>query len=214
MRSPRPQLKSTALRFIRPTLGGVSALSAAGIDRSKYMDLTGADPRRGTAQLMAQFGAYLGKEDKARSFSVLRAWTSRRAWGVCSKADAAPTPRDEVRAFAAASPSWLASFAGTARLGNGDRSAPVELGTKLVRCPDAEHGCLSRVRHPVSDADHHVEAAKRGSTSPGRNLHFLQVSFCINRGRNGMSEQLVDVQMTSEFQFAVDPGNNVRHSGP
>jgi hypothetical protein len=39
-----------------------------------------------------------------------------------------PADLDEARAFAAASPSWLASFAGTARLGNGDRSAPVELG--------------------------------------------------------------------------------------
>lgn len=66
-------LKSFALRFIRPTLGGVAALSAAGFDRSKYMDLTGADPRKGTNQLMQQFGAYLGKADKARILQMLSA---------------------------------------------------------------------------------------------------------------------------------------------
>lgn len=57
-------LKSTALRFIRPTIDGLSALSAAGFDRRNYMDLTGADPRKATLQLMQQFGAYLGKGEK------------------------------------------------------------------------------------------------------------------------------------------------------
>lgn len=66
-------LKSFALRFIKPTLGGVAALSAAGFDRSKYMDLTGADPLKGTMQLMRQFGAYLGKQDKERILQMLSA---------------------------------------------------------------------------------------------------------------------------------------------
>lgn len=57
-------LKSAALRFVRPTLEGLSAMNAAQIDRRNYMDLTGADPRRATNQLMQLFTGYLGKKDK------------------------------------------------------------------------------------------------------------------------------------------------------
>lgn len=64
-------LKSAALRFIKPTIDGLSALSAAGFDRRNYMDLTGADPRKASLQLMQQFGAYLGKGDKAQILAML-----------------------------------------------------------------------------------------------------------------------------------------------
>lgn len=57
-------LKSSAIRFIKPTFEGVSALSAIGIDRRNYMDLTGADPIRATNQLMRMFTGYIGKGDK------------------------------------------------------------------------------------------------------------------------------------------------------
>lgn len=64
-------LKSAALRFIKPTIEGLSAMSAAGFDRRNYMDLTGADPRRGTNQLMQLFGAYLGRDDKHALLGML-----------------------------------------------------------------------------------------------------------------------------------------------
>lgn len=57
-------LKSAALRFIKPTFEGLSSMTAAGIDRRKYMDLTGADPYRATNQLMRMFTGYLGKDEK------------------------------------------------------------------------------------------------------------------------------------------------------
>lgn len=64
-------LKSTALRFIKPTIDGLAAMSAAGFDRRNYMDLTGADPRKATLQLMQQFGAYLGKDQKFEILDML-----------------------------------------------------------------------------------------------------------------------------------------------
>lgn len=58
-------LKSAALRFIKPTFEGLSSMTAIGIDRRKYMDLTGADPYRATNQLMRMFTGYLGKDEKS-----------------------------------------------------------------------------------------------------------------------------------------------------
>lgn len=57
-------LKSSALRFIRPTIEGTAALAALGIDRRNYMDLTGADPRRASNQLMQLFPGYISKTAK------------------------------------------------------------------------------------------------------------------------------------------------------
>lgn len=57
-------LKSSALRFIRPTIEGTAALAALGIDRRNYMDLTGADPRRAANQLMQLFPGYISKTAK------------------------------------------------------------------------------------------------------------------------------------------------------
>jgi len=58
-------LKSSALRFIKPTFEGTAAMTALGIDRRNYMDLTGSDPYRATNQLMRMFTGYIKKDNKA-----------------------------------------------------------------------------------------------------------------------------------------------------
>ena len=65
-------LKSASLRFVRPTFEGLTALTALGVDRRDYMDLTGADPHRATNQLMRMFTGYLKKDDKAYLLSEMQ----------------------------------------------------------------------------------------------------------------------------------------------
>ncbi|MDQ8700218.1 phage tail tape measure protein [Hyphomicrobium sp. LHD-15] len=64
-------LKMGLVRLISPTLPHSSALSAAGIDRSKYLDITAADPRRSVNQLVQLFPGYIDKALKQSLFQKL-----------------------------------------------------------------------------------------------------------------------------------------------
>lgn len=64
-------LKSASLRFIRPTVEGSAALAAAGIDRRKYMDLSAADPRRATNQLVQLYPGQIDKKEKQTLYQML-----------------------------------------------------------------------------------------------------------------------------------------------
>ncbi len=56
--------KSMAMRAIKPTAEGMRWLNRLSIDRSQYMEMDVADPKRGTNQLQALLGNALGKNDK------------------------------------------------------------------------------------------------------------------------------------------------------
>lgn len=66
-------LKMGLVRLISPTLPHNSALAAAGIDRSKYLDITAADPRRSVNQLVQMFPGYIDKALKKSLFERLTA---------------------------------------------------------------------------------------------------------------------------------------------
>jgi hypothetical protein len=56
--------KSMAMKAIKPTAEGMRWYNRLGIDRSKYMDMDVADPKRATNQLDALLGNALGKNNK------------------------------------------------------------------------------------------------------------------------------------------------------
>ncbi len=66
-------LKMGLVRLISPTLGHVAALNNAGIDRSKYMDMTGSDPYRAINQLVRLFPGYIDKGLKRSLYEQLQA---------------------------------------------------------------------------------------------------------------------------------------------
>lgn len=66
-------LKMGLVRLISPTLPHNSALTAAGIDRSKYLDITAADPRRSVNQLVQLFPGYIDKALRQSLFERLTA---------------------------------------------------------------------------------------------------------------------------------------------
>lgn len=66
-------IKMGLVRLISPTLGHASALSAAGIDRSKYLDMAAADPRRSVNQLVQLFPGYIDKALKQSLYQQLTA---------------------------------------------------------------------------------------------------------------------------------------------